>query len=154
MIARPVSLAFANDRVAEWHRHHKPAVGHRWSVGAFVDDECVGVAITGRPVARVIDADSVLEVTRVATNGHRNACSFLLGRIARIAFLMGFEIVQTYTLESESGASLRAAGWIEDHRTKGQQWRQTQLMTLWGETRNRTDQPTCDKIRWRRREIK
>jgi hypothetical protein len=51
-----------------------------------------------------------LEVLRVCTDGTSNACSFLYGRTAKIARLMGYGRIITYTLESEGGASLRAVG--------------------------------------------
>ena len=54
------------------------------------------------------------EVVRVATDGTPNACSFLYGNAARIARLMGFRRIITYTLDNESGASLRAVGWMRE----------------------------------------
>jgi hypothetical protein len=79
-------------------------------VGAAVDGKLVGVAIAGRPVARRLDDGKTLEVLRVCTDGTANANSFLYGRVKRIALLMGYAKVITYTLEEESGASLRAVG--------------------------------------------
>lgn len=111
MRAARVELKDANAFVASVHRHHAPVTGHRFSIGAEVDDRLVGVAICGRPGARAIDQVGVLEVTRVATDGQRNACSFLYSKAARIAAEMGFRAVITYTLAVEEGASLRAVGW-------------------------------------------
>ena len=68
------------------------------------------MAIAGRPVARRLDDGKTLEVLRVCTDGTPNANSFLYGRVKRIAQLMGYEKIITYTLEEESGASLRAVG--------------------------------------------
>jgi hypothetical protein len=45
---RPLTLAQANDLVAQFHRHHKPMAGHRFSIGAFPGDRLVGAAIVGR----------------------------------------------------------------------------------------------------------
>ena len=70
----------------------------------------VGVAIAGRPVARRLDDGKPLAILRVATDGTPKACSFLYCRCARIARLMGYERVITYTLVGEGGASLRAVG--------------------------------------------
>lgn len=53
----------------------------------------------------------IAEVTRLATDGTKNACSFLYSRAARAARAMGFDTIQTFILESEPGTSLRAAGW-------------------------------------------
>jgi hypothetical protein len=61
-------------------------------------------------VCRRLDDGKTLEILRVATDSTPNACSFLYSRTARIARLMGYTRVITYTLESEGGASLRAVG--------------------------------------------
>lgn len=106
-----VELSEANQFVEQVHRHHKPCRGHRFSIAAKRDGHIVGVAICGRPVARNIDPKYVLEVNRCATDGTRNACSYLYGKAARIAAELGFRAVITYTLTTEEGASLRACGW-------------------------------------------
>jgi hypothetical protein len=110
MEAVPLHLREANEFVAKYHRHNLPAVGCKFAVGAALDRKLVGVAIAGRPVARWLDDGKTLEVLRVATDGTPNACSFLYARCAKIARLMGYATVITYTLESEGGASLRAVG--------------------------------------------
>ena len=110
MEVQPLHLREANDFVAKYHRHNLPTVGGKFAVGAAVAGKLVGVAIAGRPVARKLDDGKTLEVLRVCTDGTPNACSFLYARIAKIARLMGYEKVITYTLESEGGASLRAVG--------------------------------------------
>ena len=48
----PVSLKEANAFVERYHRHHKPVVGHKFSIGATDGETIVGVAIVGRPVSR------------------------------------------------------------------------------------------------------
>lgn len=106
-----VELAEANDFVAKHHRHHKAVVGHKFSLGAMLDGELVGVVIVGRPVSRMRDDGNTLEVTRLCTNGAKNACSFLYGAAARAAFALGYGRIGTYILVSEDGASLRASGW-------------------------------------------
>ena len=60
----PVSLAEANAFVAEHHRHHKPVVGHKFSIGCTDGEKIVGVAIVGRPVSRYLDDGWTLEVNR------------------------------------------------------------------------------------------
>ncbi len=106
-----ITLEEANEFVASFHRHHRPVVGHKFSLGATKDDELVGVAIVGRPVSRHRDDTWTLEVTRLCTDGTRNACSFLYGAAARATFALGYNKLGTYTLPSEGGASLRACGW-------------------------------------------
>ena len=108
----PVSFADAKEFVASWHRHHRPPVGHKFSVGV-ADDEGVlrGVAMVGRPVARHFDDGLTLEVNRTATDGTPNANSMLYGAAWRATKALGYQRLVTYTQEGESGASLRAVGW-------------------------------------------
>lgn len=106
-----IDLGEANAFVERYHRHHKPVIGHLFSIGACLDDKIVGVVIVGRPVSRHRDDGVTAEVTRLCTDGSRNACSFLYGAAARAAFALGFERIGTYILASEDGASLRASGW-------------------------------------------
>jgi hypothetical protein len=111
MIIRPVSLKFAQEFVRQNHRHNKPPSGHKFSIGLFDGDVCVGVATAGRPIARMLDDGLTLEVTRTCTDGTRNANSMLYGAIVRAAKALGYLKVVTYTQHDESGASLRGAGW-------------------------------------------
>jgi len=97
-----IKLPEANAFVLEHHRHHKPVIGHLFSIGAVLDDKLVGVAIVGRPVARMRDDGITAEVTRLCTDGTRNACSFLYGASARAAFALGFQRIGTYILASET----------------------------------------------------
>jgi hypothetical protein len=108
--------------VAEYHRHHKPVVGHIFSLGAEHDGRIVGVSIIGRPVARSRDDGLTAEVTRLCTDGTRNACSFLYGASSRAAFALGFQRIGTYILASEPGTSLTAAGWRLIGEVKGRSW--------------------------------
>ena len=69
----------------------------------------MGVVIVGRPVSRYLDDGWTLEVNRLCTDGSRNACSMLYGAAWRAARAMGYKRLITYILESECGASKRAA---------------------------------------------
>lgn len=139
----PLTLKQANACVGEWHRHHKLAVGHRWSVGVTVAGRLVGAATVGRPVARMSPQYSLAEVNRCVTNGHANACSKLYASCARAAEAMGFEEIQTFILDSETGISLLAAGWTRDENwTGGGTWNRP------SRSGRRDDQPQCMKQRW------
>ena len=118
----PISLADANAFVAEHHRHHKPVTGHKFSVGCTENGCLVGVAIVGRPVSRFLDDGFTLEVNRLCTTGTKNACSFLYAAAARAAKAMGYRKIITYTLDSEPGTSLRAAGWKCSGVAGGKRW--------------------------------
>ena len=80
-----VELSEANAFVEQHHRHHKPVIAHMFSLGAALDDRIVGVAIINRPVSRMRDDGETAEVTRLCTDGTKNACSFLYGAAARAA---------------------------------------------------------------------
>lgn len=76
----------------------------------------------GRPLARALCDGQTLEVLRLCSNGEKDVCSFLYSRAARIAKEMGYSKIITYILDTESGTSLRAAGWHHEADTKGQSW--------------------------------
>jgi len=119
----PLNLDEANVYVAKFHRHHKPTVGHKFSLGVADETGTVrGVAIVGRPVARHLDNGWTLEVNRCCTDGVRNGCSILYGAAWRVAKAMGYKRVITYTLPSEGGASLRGAGWTCVGERGGGNW--------------------------------
>lgn len=138
----PISLREANLFVESIHRHHGTVQGHKFSI-AVVDEggELRGVAIVGRPVARALDDGRTLEVTRVATDGCPNACSALYSASWRAARAQGYLRLGTYTLSTETGASLRAAGWRIVHQAKGGSWDRA--------GRPRQDRhPLGPKLRW------
>jgi hypothetical protein len=127
--------------VVRHHRHHLPPRGHKFSLAVSNASGIVGVAIVGRPVARRLDDGMTLEVTRVATDGTKNACSCLYGACRRAAFALGYSRLVTYTLAEESGSSLTAAGWRCIGLAGGGSWSR--------ESRPRVDKhPTQLKIRW------
>ena len=117
-----IDLEEANAFVEKHHRHHKPVIGHVFSIGAAADGLIVGVAIVGRPVARMRDDGETAEVTRLCTDGTKNACSFLYGAAARASFALGFKRIGTYILATEPGTSLAAANWRKIGETGGGSW--------------------------------
>lgn len=118
----PISLTEANAFVSARHRHHKPVVGHKFSIAAAANDTVHGVVIVGRPVARHLDDGMTLEVNRCCTDGTRNACSMLYGAAWRAAKALGYGRLITYTLPEEGGASLRASGWTLIGQRGGGNW--------------------------------
>lgn len=151
---RPLTLREANAYVAIHHRHNKPVVGHRYSIGCFDGERMCGVAIVGHPVARRLDDGLTVEIYRVCTDGTYNACSMLYGACARIAREMGYKRIITYTLVSEPGTSLKASGFTNCGEAGGGDWnvpsrpRETVQFTLFGEERKYPDEK---KIRWEKR---
>lgn len=107
---RPCKLRDANAYVAQHHRHNQPTNGHKFSVAVYDGDRLCGVAIAGQPVARLLDDGFTIEIRRVCTDGTRNACSMLYAACAKAARAMGYRKAITYTLQSEPGTSVKAAG--------------------------------------------
>lgn len=137
----PITLREANAYVERHHRHHQPARGCIACV-AVADDEAVrGVAIVGRPVARMLDDGWTAEVLRCCTDGARNAPSMLYGAAWRAVRALGYRKIVTYTLPEEGGASLRAAGWRCIGEAGGGSWSRRE--------RPRVDtHPLQEKLRW------
>lgn len=137
----PTTLKAARLFVDRMHRHHRAPQGGLFAVACAKDDEIVGVAIIGRPVARGLQDGWTAEVTRLCTDGTRNACSMLYGAAWRAARSLGYRRLITYTLAEEGGASLRAAGWRVVGETRAESWHRT--------SRPRVDKhPTQNKLRW------
>lgn len=142
----PVTRERANEFVLQHHRHSRPVVGHKFSLGVAEGDELLGVAIVGRPVARELDDGLAAEITRVCTNGARNAASMLYGAARRAAAAMGYQRIYTYTLPEEGGASLRAAGFRLEREDAGQPSRK------WHSRSDRTAAPVGSDLaggKWR-----
>lgn len=138
---RPVTFSAACAYIDEHHRHHRRPQG--WLFGAALESDgaIVGVVCVGRPVARNLQNGFTCEVTRLCTDGTRNAASMLYGAAARAAKALGYRKIITYTLESEPGVSLRAAGWMLEGEAGGGSWSVP--------SRPRIDKaPICKKNRW------
>lgn len=120
---QPVTLREARAFVASHHRHHDAPQGGILAVAVNDGENVAGVAILGRPVARMLQDGFTAEVTRVCVlEGHRNACSMLYGACRRVAFALGYRRVITYTRASERGTSVQAAGFRLLGVAGGGQW--------------------------------
>lgn len=108
----PMTQREAASFVASFHRHNLAPRGALFQLGATDGDRLVGVAIAGRPVARMLDNGETIEVTRccVLDDAPRGTPSFLYMSLWRAGRALGYRRCVTYTLQSESGASLRGAG--------------------------------------------
>lgn len=110
-----VTKEVADDFIDRLHRHHDHDQGARFYVGAWdcERDKLCGVGVVGRPRAQALTPykESIVEVTRCCVDGTKDACSFVYARARDVAQDLGFYAIITYTLASESGASLRALGW-------------------------------------------
>lgn len=119
---QPIEFDEACEFIDRHHSHHVRPQG--WKFGVAVNDgsQIVGVAIAGRPVARHYDDGWTLEVTRCCTDGTKNAASMLYAGLWRAAKALGYKRLITYTLASEAGTSLLAAGWRVIGQSKGGTW--------------------------------
>ena len=122
----PMSIKEARDYVNQYHRHNKAPQGGKFAIGCSDGDGLVGVAIVGRPVNHSLDNGSTAEVLRVCTTEEspKNTCSFLYGACWRASKAMGYTRIITYTLQTESGASLKGAGFKIIAETKPGTWHQ------------------------------
>lgn len=144
LVLQPITLreacAFV-DRVHRTHRAPRSLMYFAVACSGGGGAEVLGVAIIGRPEARMLCDGWTAEVRRVATDGSRNACSLLYAAAWRAARALGYRRLLTYTLPEEGGASLRAAGWKLIGQAGGGTW-------------NRKDRPRVDthptqrKLRW------
>lgn len=140
LAVRPMTLRAARTHVKAFHRHAPNIQGGLFAVGCSLNGRTVGVAIVGMPVSRMLHDGYTVEIRRVCTDGTPNACSFLYRVCVRVAMGMGYRRVLTYTLERESGSSLRGAGFACVHRTRAESWNRP--------SRSRSSQPLERKLRW------
>lgn len=145
----PVKWGVAKAFVREHHAHCRPPAGWRFGAGVMNGSDLLGVVVVGRPVARMLDQQRIVEVNRLCVRRDLapglswNACSLLYGWAAKEARARGFERILTYTLASEVGTTLAAAGWTPESHTKGRRWDTP--------SRPRGDNtPRGDKVRWSR----
>lgn len=149
---RPISLDVANAFVRQHHRHNKPVHRCKFNIGLFfnvptVDEpQLIGVAMIGRPLSRELDDNVTAEVVRLCTNrmAPLGACSKLYRAAWRAWSAMGGVRMVTYTLQSETGASLRGAGWLMEAKLRGRTGK------AWCNRDGREDQAVVrePKIRW------
>jgi hypothetical protein len=143
LVLRPITLKVANRFVGIEHRHVGPVVGCKFALAAFLGDHMVGVVIVARTTAQGLDSPLRAEVTRLATDGTRNACSFLYQRAKRSVQSMGYTSLKTYTRTDESGASLRAIGACCETELAARSWAKS------NKKRRRTDKSEpARRYRW------
>lgn len=109
----PMTIKDAKQFIALHHRHNRAPLSAIFAIGLEYNEMIVGVATAGRPVARALDDGWTIEVTRTCTtiDCPKGGVSKLYSACRRAAAALGYRKCITYTLQSESGASLRGAGW-------------------------------------------
>lgn len=115
LVVIPTTLRVANDFVEQFHRHNGRTSrdGGKFAIGASDGTEMLGTAIVGNPLSATLMDGYTAEVLRCCVRDHapKGTCSLLYSRCWQIWRAMGGRKLVTYTLQSESGASLRGAGW-------------------------------------------
>jgi len=118
----PTTLRRANDFVACHHRHTGRTArnGGKFAIALAHDGVIKGVAIVGNPLSATLMNGLTAEVLRVCVipDTPRGSCSQLYGACWRAWKAMGGTRMITYTLEDETGASLKGAGWHIAGKTK------------------------------------
>jgi len=146
LVPVPMTITEAKEFVTNFHRHNKAPQGALFAVGVSDGSNLIGVAIVGRPVARKLDDGLTAEVIRccVIENSIKGACSFLYAKCWQAAKALGWQKLITYTLQTESGASLKGAGWKVIAELKSNNPK------LWQSRPNRDWQPVVGqaKFRW------
>lgn len=121
-------VKYARAWVEKVHRRIPALTGAMWCIGLWDGLDMRGLAVVGRPSARMLDVSArervgTVEVIRVAViEGTLNGCSMLYGACARTGRSMGLDGMLTYIHDDETGVSLRAAGWVPDKVTDGGEW--------------------------------
>jgi hypothetical protein len=122
--AVPLGLRSANAWVEKHHRHNKPVRGYKFAIAASDAEGTIwGVAIAGRPIARMSDNGLTIEILRSVTleDGPPNVNSFLYACCWRVAREMGYLRCITMTQGEEPGTSLIAAGYtcVGERKARG-----------------------------------
>jgi hypothetical protein len=145
----PITLAEANATVREWHSHHKPVVGHKFSIGATLNGALAGVVIVSRPVAPALADAFTMEVTRLCCRGgDKNVASRLLGTATTACEATGIRRVVSYTRVDEDGTCYKAAGWVALFETKGRPWTGGNKSTRWLPGFYEPSTEIIDRTRW------
>jgi hypothetical protein len=146
---RPVAFAEAAAFVDEHHSHNSRPRGWKFGHAVFNGNDLVGVLMAGRPVSAALQKQGCLEINRNCVKTTfpaglaKNAASMLYGQACREGFKRGYQRIVTYSLASERGTSLRAAGFVPVARTRGGSWNRT--------NRPRQDKSSTEpKLRWER----
>lgn len=137
--SQPITLRSANDFVQLFHRHNGRTArdGGKFAVSAIHENKLVGIAIVGNPISATFMNKEIYghmaEVLRTCTHpfAPKGTVGFLYGVCTRVCREMGYDKILTYTLEDESGASLRGVGWKEVAKTKpcAPGWRKSDHIT-------------------------
>ena len=141
----PISIREAKSFVRTHHRHAPAVTGAKIAIGLEFGDQLIGVGLLGVPKARGLARDRfTAEATRVCVcdGAPKGATSKINSRLKRLWQIQGGIWFKSYTLASESGASLRGAGATVDRHVKARSW------NCGSRPRERRSLEAADKVRW------
>lgn len=154
MAIGPVTRSEHRRAVAEWHSHHKAAVGERLALGAFVGDALVATAVWSDPVAPALRSRWCWEMTRLAVgpDAPPHTASRLLGAATRAALALGLRRLVSYTRADERGTCYRAAGWHPTAHVPAEDWHRRRQSTpsAWLPGLFVPSAAPVDRVRWER----
>ena len=147
---RDIEQRPAFEFIDRFHRHNVAPAGWKFGGGIYNGPDLVAVVTVGRPGSAALQAQGCIEITRVCVNPGLpkgivwNACSMAYGWACReVKKRLPQRRIITYTLLTEEGTSLKAAGFSRTFLSKGGSWDRP--------GRPRTDKaPTERKWRWER----
>lgn len=119
---QPITYEEACQFIAQFHRHHLPPQGWKFGIAVNNGAKVVGVVTIGRPVARHLDDSWTAEITRLCTDDTPHVASKLYAAAWRAVRAMGYRRLITYTLITEPGTSLKAAGYKCLYQIVGRSW--------------------------------
>lgn len=130
---RPSSVKAARAWCREVHRHLPNVQGGLFATSVWDDHGTVAIGIAGNP-PRVWQGTGRVVISRVAakplprvrdSKGNLHpapACTMIYRSLCDAARALGYREAWTYTLPGECGASLRAAGFVDQGETSGGEW--------------------------------
>lgn len=147
---RPMRFGLVKEFIRQHHDHCAPPVTWRFGASIWNGRTLIGVVVVSRPTSPSLPQTTWLEITRLCVDRsvspilRYKACSMLyLWAVDEANRRGGFHKIITYTMDSESGMSLRYARFTPEARTTPRSWNTKK--------RPRVDKtPLVPKIRWAR----
>jgi hypothetical protein len=113
-VLTPITQKDAFAFIVANHSHNDEPVGWIGGTSVEIDGQRAAVGVLGRPEGRGLQDGRTAAATRVATTCAPNVCSMVYGALCRMAEAAGYWDVVTYTLASECGSCVKAAGFVAE----------------------------------------
>ncbi|WP_425498956.1 MULTISPECIES: XF1762 family protein [Halobacteriales] len=101
--------------------------GWKAAFGARHKSNLIAVCVLGRPVARMVDEDKEISITRYGSRPERpsNTGSWLIARARKWAFLEGYQRISAHAgVAGNKGTIYSAAGFklVREEKAQGDSW--------------------------------